>query len=415
MKLADMLSYADIGQLSRIATTYQCECNGNSKNELIQSILSTVNRREVFEAQIGALKLEDLRFMNSLLFDARDAFSLEELIARVQQSKFASPGSQNEAPADTRTDEAASAASPVKKTAAKSSAAKRTGKSKPAKERPEPESGPRETISRFKQYGWLFNGYAGPERYLFQVPSDLKERFKQSMERRLASEVEYTDDEPHAYRDEQMLMGEDIVHLLTFIHLNEVPLTSEGMMYKRTILQLLELFGVKEPLPGKGEWRFGYGRKIKEYPNRFSLLYDYCFYQGWIAEHNELLELTPAGKERQALRTAEGTDKLYQFWLRLYKGPIPNIRSLAHWIDKLGSRWVRAETIMRTLTPYVKPFFYDQSETILEQRLIGMMMHLGLLRIGEHAEHGQVIRMTPLGRTVVAGLSLDDEAIVLNS
>lgn len=69
---------------------------------------------------------------------------------------------------------------------------------------------------------------------------------------------------------------------------------------------------------------------------------------------------------------------------------------------------------MRTLTPYVKPFFYDQSETILEQRLIGMMMHLGLLRIGEHAEHGQVIRMTPLGRTIVAGHSLDDEAIVLN-
>jgi hypothetical protein len=41
-------------------------------------------------------------------------------------------------------------------------------------------------------------------------------------------------------------------------------------------------------------------------------------------------------------------------------------------------------------------------------------MHLGLLRIGEHAEHGQVIRMTPLGRTIVAGHSLDDEAIVLN-
>ena len=55
---------------------------------MIQSILSTVNRRDVFEAQISAMKLEDLRFINSLLFDARDAFSLEELVARVQQSKF---------------------------------------------------------------------------------------------------------------------------------------------------------------------------------------------------------------------------------------------------------------------------------------------------------------------------------------
>lgn len=252
MKLADMLSYADIGQLSRIATTYHCECNGNSKNELIQSILATVNRREVFEAQIGALKLEDLRFMNSLLFDARDAFSLEELIARVQQSRFAGAEDQLAAPAaDVRTDAISVPATSGKKAAAKAPTAKRNAKPKTAKDKPEPESGPRETISRFKQYGWLFNGYAGPERYLFQVPSDLKERFKQSMERRLASEVVYADEEPHAYRDEQMLIGEDVVHLLTYIHLNEVPLTSEGTMYKRSILQLLELFGVKEPMPGK--------------------------------------------------------------------------------------------------------------------------------------------------------------------
>lgn len=417
MKLADMLSYADIGQLSRIATTYRCECNGNSKNELIQSILSAVNRREVFEAQIGALKLEDLRFMNSLLFDARDAFSLEELIARVQQSKFGnseakSPSVEGKAASAQTTKRASDKpASPVKS----GTAPKRPGKPKAAKERELPvESGPRETISRFKQYGWLFNGYAGPERYLFQVPSDLKERFKQSMERRLASEVVYAEDEPHAYRDEQMLLGEDVQHFLTYVHLNEVALTTDGMMYKRSILQLSELFGVKEQLPAKGEWRFGYGRKMKEYPNRLSLIYDYCYYQGWLAEHEELLALSASGKERQALRSPEPPDKLYRLWLRLYKGPIPNIRSLVHWIDKLCSRWVKADTVMLTLIPYVKPFYYDQPETILEQRLIGMMLHLGLLRVGEHAEHGQVIRMTPLGRTIVAGGSLDDEAIVLN-
>ncbi|MFC4808510.1 hypothetical protein [Paenibacillus sp. GCM10023250] len=414
MKLADMLSYADIGQLSRIAATYQCECNGNSKHELIQSILSTVNRREVFEAQIGALKLEDLRFMNSLLFDARDAFSLEELVARVQLSRFGVPAGQQVPPGSASgANETAPAA---KKSAAKSpGSAKRPSKSKTtAKERPEPETGPRETISRFKQYGWLFNGYAGPERYLFQVPSDLKERFKQSLERRLVAGAVYADDEPHAYRDEQMLMGEDVAQLLTYIHLNEVALTTEGTMYKRSVLQLLELFGVKEALPGKGEWRFGYGRKIKDYPNRMSLLYDYCYYKGWIVEQNEVLELSPAGKERQALKSPEPPDKLYQFWLRLYKGPIPNIRSLVYWIDKLGNKWVKTETVLATLKPYVKPFYYDQPETILEQRLIGMMLHLGLLRLGEHAEFGQVLRMTPLGRTIVAGQSLDDEAIVLN-
>ncbi|WP_308639156.1 hypothetical protein [Paenibacillus silvisoli] len=412
MNLADMLSYADIGQLSRIATTYQCECNGNSKNDLIQSILSTVNRRDVFEAQIGAMKLEDLRFINSLLFDARDAFSLEELIARVQQSRFTMQEAEVQ-PGAGESEAEAGAAEPKKTRSAKAKSKTSASKAK-GKEKPLPEAGPRETISRFKQYGWLFNGYAGPDRYLFQVPSDLKERFKETMGRRLASQVIYADDEPHAYRDEQMLMGEDVSQLLTYIHLNEIALTSDGTMYKRNVLQLLELFGVKEQMPGKGEWRFGYGRRIKDYPNRMSLMYDYCYYKGWIVETETALVLTPAGQERQALKTPEPSDKLYQFWLRLYKGPIPNMKAIVHWIDKLGSRWVKAETVMNTLTPYIKPFYYDQPSTILEQRLIGMMMHLGLLRIGEHAEYGQVIRMTPLGRTIVAGQSIEDDAIILN-
>ncbi len=88
MNLSDMLGYADIQQLSRIADVYRCECNGHSKNDLIQSILSTVSRNDVFEAQISSMKLEDLRFLNSLLFEARNSFSLEDLLARVQQSRF---------------------------------------------------------------------------------------------------------------------------------------------------------------------------------------------------------------------------------------------------------------------------------------------------------------------------------------
>ncbi|BBH20973.1 hypothetical protein Back11_23180 [Paenibacillus baekrokdamisoli] len=403
MNLADMLSYADIGQLSRIATTYHCECNGNSKNDLIQSILSTVNRRDVFEAQIGGMKLEDLRFINSLLFDARDAFSLEELVARVQQSKFGVSSVESES------------VSSEQVISHKTAQKKSTKRMKATKEKQIPETGPRETIARFKQYGWLFNGFAGHNRYLFQVPTDLKERFKATMERRFVSQVTYADGEPDAYRDEQLLMGDDVLQLLHYIQHNEIPLTSDGVMYRRNILQILDLFGVKEQLPARGEWRFGYGRRIKDYPNRLALLYDYCYFKGWIEETSRFLTLTALGKERQTHRIPEQPDKIYQFWIRLYRGPIPNIKSIVHWIDKLSQHWVNAETLTLALTPYIKPFYYDQPETIIEQRLIGMMMHLGILRIGEHNEQRQVIRMTPMGKSIVAGLSIDDDTIILNS
>ncbi|MBW7454120.1 hypothetical protein ACFOLF_05205 [Paenibacillus sepulcri] len=402
MKLADMLSYADIGQLSRIATTYRCECSGNSKNELIQSILSTVNRREVFETQIGSMKMEDLRFINSLLFDSRDSFSLEELIARVQQSKFGQTSAEPAA---------------VTPSVLPQPTAKETKKpAKRSKKSPVPavESGPRETISRFKQYGWLFNGYEGPNRYLFQVPSDLKERFKETLGKQFLAQAVYVEEEPHAYRDEQLILGEDVMHFLDFVYHNEIPLTSDSVMYKRSMMQIMDRFGVKEAFPARGEWRFGYGRRIKDYPNRLSLIYDYCYYNGWLSEADSLLTLTSAGKERQLKRIPEPSDKLYVFWLRLYKGAIPNIRAIVHWIDQLSHKWVKLASLQTVLTPYIKPFYYDQPETILEQRLLGMMMHLGLLRIGDDPASGQVVRMTPIGRSIVAGLSIENDAIVLN-
>lgn len=387
MNLSDMLGYADIQQLSRIASVYQCECNGHSKNDLIQSILSTVSRKDVFEAQISSMKLDEMRFLNSLLFESRDSFSLEELIARVQQSKFGEP----EPPAEE---------SPQKKT-------KRTKKKQVEAEAPK-ESGPREMISRFKQQGWLFNGVTGTNRYMFQVPQDLRTRFRETLRKKFTAELHYTD-EPHMYRDEQLLVQEDIYQLLHYIYHNEVQLSADGSMYKRFSGQILEKLAITEELPGKGEWRFGYGRHFHHYPNRMSLLFDYCSYMKYFSDDNLVLALSSVGEERMRGKPANEMEQIYKFWLKLYKGAIPNIHALVHWMNNLAEQWVTVDSLRKVLIPFVKPFYYDSADKVLDIRLIGMMVHLGMLRIGEHQEHGTVVRMTKLGRALVAGVNLEDQ------
>src|SRR5690554_4521512 len=88
MNLADMLSYADINQLHRIADHYACVCDGHSKHELIQSILSKVYRKEGFQNVVQHLNDEDLRFLNGFLFEPHKSFSLEELVARAKYTVF---------------------------------------------------------------------------------------------------------------------------------------------------------------------------------------------------------------------------------------------------------------------------------------------------------------------------------------
>lgn len=385
MNLSDMLGYADIQQLSRIADVYRCECNGHSKNDLIQSILSTVSRNDVFEAQISSMKLEDLRFLNSLLFEARNSYSLEDLIARVQQSRFGNEAVKEETETPKKT--------------------KRTKKNAEAPSNP---LSPREMIAKFKHQGWLFNGFSGPSRYLFQVPNDLKSRFRDTLAKRFAAELQYTD-EPPVYRDEQMLMHDDVTQLLHYTYHNEVQLTSDGSMYKRFTQQMLDRFGVQEELPAKGEWRFGYGRHFNHYPNRFSFVYDYCYFSKYISENQSILTVTAAGEERMAARPPGEAEQLYRFWLKLYKGPVTHLLSLVHWINALAEQWVTVESLRSVLVPFIKPYYYDDAKTILEQRIMTMMVHLGMLRLGEHPLYGTVIRMTKAGRAIVAGVSLEEK------
>ncbi|GKU79524.1 hypothetical protein [Paenibacillus sp. L3-i20] len=382
MNLSDMLSYADIGQLSKIAGVYRCECNGNSKNELIQSILSRISRHDVFEEQISDMKLEDLRFLNSLLFESRQSYSLEDLVARVQQSRFGE-----------------------EKIIEESEVVSKPKKSKKKVVPPPPPLSPREIIARFKHQGWLFNGFSGPSRYLFQVPNDLKARFRETLRRRFAEQLQYTD-EPPIYRDEQELITDDLKNLLHYVYQNEIQLTSDGSMYKRFTQQLLDQMGVVEELPAKGAWRFGYGRHFNHYPDRFSLLYDYCYNAKYISENEEKLTVTDIGLAKLQKSFTTELDGLYRYWLKLYKMPVTNLLSLVHWIQALSEEWVTVQSVKSVLSPFIKVYFYDDVDSILEQRILKMMMHIGLLRIGEHPLYGTVIRMTKAGNAVVSGSGL---------
>ncbi|OCT12798.1 hypothetical protein A8709_33275 [Paenibacillus pectinilyticus] len=364
MNLADMLSYADIHDLGRIAHTYECECNGHSKNELIQSILSTAMRKDIFEKHIQSLSMENIRFLNSLLSDPRNAFSMEELIARVGQSRFQKEESET--------------------------------------------WNPRDMILKFKKLGWLFNGYSQQTKYLFHVPSDLKRRFRDVLANQFRQELMKTE-EPTVYRDEQSLLVDDIQHFLTAVAQQEVPLTTDGAMYKRQLGQVLSVLSVQEEMVQKGTWRFGYGRMFKEYPNRFSFIYDYCYYHQLISEHNFMLRLTETGIARLVEGKKEPLADVYMFWLRLYKNPIPNIQSISGWVDRLCGQWVTRQSLVELLSKLVKPFYYDSSESIVEQRILQMMMHLGLIRIGEDHTYGTVIQVTKLGSKVIQGINIAEE------
>ncbi|KKO51942.1 hypothetical protein [Paenibacillus sp. DMB20] len=359
MNLADMLTYADIGQLSNIASHYQCDCKRNSKHELIQSILVKMGRRDFFEEQVGQLTAGDLRFLNSLAFDTRRGYSLEDLTAVIRHS-FGDEGTEKADLTELR-------------------------------------ENPREAVARYRRSGWLFNGFTQSTKYTFHVPADLKDRFRNVLRTKLSANVQRAV-EPEVYRDEQGLAAEDMLVLLKFVQGHDIELNPEGFMYRRYQQQLIGSLYVSEPLISKGTWRFGYGRSCAEYPDRFALLYDYAYARQWLKESGNRLVLTERGEEFLAEGNQVSVIQIFRFWLRLYKGAVPNLSSLVYWIGQCAKDWVTMASLQESLGWLIRPFYYDTPQMILEQRVIRMLMHFGMLRIGESGESGTVVRMTALGQ-----------------
>jgi hypothetical protein len=92
----------------------------------------------------------------------------------------------------------------------------------------------------------------------------------------------------------------------------------------------------------------------------------------------------------------------------LYKGPVRNIQAVVHWICRLCPQWTTVASLKKTLIPLVDAYYFDQPDDILEQRVLKMMMHLGLLQIGEHEDGTAVVQMKPVGVRIVQGTYVEE-------
>ncbi|MGZ0053233.1 hypothetical protein [Brevibacillus gelatini] len=340
MNLAEILVYTDIRQLHQIANHYGCECNLHSKNELITTLLSSLRHRMTISQEVAQLSQTETHFLLQLLLDKRTVMSLEDLLAKAGVALES------------------------------------------AKEKKQEQA--RKFVAMAMKRGWIFPAQSKTIGQ-YQIPLDIREPYIQAWLDQWREQNELVVPGPEAYRDEGTALCDDIMQFLQFLQREPVPLTAEGGMYKRHQQQLFQFLYVKEEplLPQK--WRFGYGLHFDVYPDRFSLLYDFCYYNKWIEEAEGRVAITEAGRERLE---QPYTDQLYhdviRFWMRLYKRAIPNLPMLVQLIPLLAAGgWVRQESLMNTLLAWIKEFYYDSPADILVNRVCKMMVHLGLLRVGQ--------------------------------
>ncbi|MGD8189225.1 hypothetical protein ACQCN2_04405 [Brevibacillus ginsengisoli] len=345
MNLAEIMVYTDIKVLHQIAQHYGLTCDVHSKNELITTLLMNVKQRDTIVQEVEQLTPSESHFLLLLFFDKRSQYSLEDLLAK---------GGIAVETVDV-----------------------------------ERKEGVRKLIASALKRGWIFPAKGGATGQ-FQVPNDLREPYVQALldSWKLKSPLGSRQAETVlAYRDEGVAACDDLLQILRFIGNEPIPLTAEGGMYRRFQVQLLKFLTIQEEPLAPQKWRFGYGLHFDLYPERFSLLYDYCYYQRWIHETSSQVEITEHGFEQLKKSYNQQTyHDLINFWMRLYKRAIPNMPMIVQVIPFMSKgKWIAQEEIEQTLLKWVKPFYYDDPISILTNRVLKMMVHLGLLKVGESA------------------------------
>ncbi|MBX5437074.1 MAG: helicase-associated domain-containing protein [Alicyclobacillaceae bacterium] len=375
MKLSECLNAADIRTLQRIAEHYELGCSRHSKLDLLQAILFAFGSRSFVEQHVADWGRGREAALLRLVMEGRHVFSAEELEAYFHGSAGAGAGT----PELRLMRPATTSSAPVG----------------------EPAGPPGSWLDELTGEGWLFGTTHFGSRLMYCVPVELKQRIRAELLKRLSDRVRSCEQGPLTYREEAQAMARDLDVFLEYVRNHSVRLTTEGSMYKRNLQQVLELLEVAEE-PLKGGWRFGYGRRFHDYPDRFALIYDFAYHQHMIEERDDgFLTVT---NECQRWIQASPTDRqqsLVRFYLQLYRRAIARLPLVAQVIAHVAIRWVHGPSMMEQLSPFVNEYYYDSQEQVWNTRILKMLMHLGVIRLGWDEAGEPWFQMTKLGQQLL--------------
>ncbi|WP_026962015.1 helicase-associated domain-containing protein [Alicyclobacillus herbarius] len=346
MRLVECLNDADVATLRKIADHYGFACSRHSKMEMIQEIL---------------LSFRNPRFLSECLetwLDGREFSMLRLCLAAAR------PLTEEEVAGFFSDWEVAVVETAVRE-------------------------------------GWLYATTRIDGRRLYLLPDELREALQERLIRHVMQAVRQQETGPVIYAEEGYALSHDLDVFLEFVDHHDILLTQGGAMYKRHLQQVLHLLEVEEA-PLSGGWRFGYGRRFHDYPDRFALIYDFAYHAGLIEEGAEgRLRTRPEREKWLAMGQLERQRALLRFYLSLYRRPITRLPLLTQVIGRAQPGWIHSDSMFQALEPLINEYYYDTKEQVWRTRIIKMLTHLGILRTGDDDVGERWFQITKLGQELL--------------
>lgn len=370
MRLVECLNQSDIGNLRKIAIRHTIACPLYSKNTLLQEILNRFSDPQYVIERMATLSPILRQALEEIALEGRNQFAKSELLTILRRQRSAT--TKNE------------------------------------------QTSVSMILNELLEEGILFET-GTPSQRTYRCPTEILKYIVHYETQQLRQSVQTSMYEPKWIRTDQGTLARDAVTFLLFLARHEVKLTQEGVIFKRQQMQIFQLFEVQEePLSVHVGFRFGYGRRFHDYPDRFAMIYDHLYEEGCIIEDESGSLFIDEVKSGIYMTESEESraKKLFQFYMRTYRISIPTLGRIVSRIAKFSSKaWVFKQSLEDELLHFIDNFYYESKEIVYRQRILQMLVYLGFLAEGRDVSQDLLYQLTPLGERFVHSSDILDDGL----
>jgi hypothetical protein len=267
---------------------------------------------------------------------------------------------------------------------------------------PDSELSPEEVMNSLIERGLVYIATFEDEESTYSIPIDLAELLLEIIGQDLLEKLEYLPEPPRTTRFDGLAIIRDIFTFLAFLKRDNVKLTQEFVIFKRTQLRILDSFELPErPLEDtEREREYGY------YPPRFDFIYRFCETKGLTRVEGNYLRITEAVEEWLEKQDFLKMKEIFEFWQDHYMASSAEAQLVLRLLLLVPmGKWLTSRSVGRVfdvLMPEHK--WFQQNSQVRDPNFLNVLLYVGGIEQGlihEFTETDFGIQISPLGKAIL--------------
>ena len=259
-----------------------------------------------------------------------------------------------------------------------------------------------DVMSSLINRGIIYIAYSDEEENTYAIPIDLAEALLEIIGQDLLEKLSVFSSEPLRTRFDGLAIIRDIFTFLAFLKRDNVKLTQEYVIFKRTQLRILDSFELPErPLEDTDKEREeGY------YPPRFDFIYRFCSAKGLTEVEGNYLRITDAVEEWLEKPDFFKIKELFQFWQDHYMTSSAEAQLLLRLLLLIPPRqWLTTKSVEQVFTVLMPQHkWFRQSSKFRDPNFLNVLLYIGGVEQSFHQEADEDdfgIRISRLGTAIL--------------